>query len=141
VNIQTEECTQNNQCGTNGICDIDFKCRSAGTIPIGEGVDLIEPPLTPEELREQERLACEAKAASNPFAGYTFVTRTMEPSFGSKAVTFITFGAIGDFSPTVETSCEARFAPYYIYGAILGVLVIGGFFAFRTLKNGSRRRR
>lgn len=121
---RTVECNTNAGCGgAKPVCDtLTYKCVSA--------------PLPVETGKNTSSVAseCELKAKKNPFAGYTVVTRTKTPTTSQKILTVATFGIVGDLNPTVETSCEAKYVPYFIFGSFIVVAVALVIWSFKGSK-------
>lgn len=135
-----KECASDEECGYSDgkvacvkkslLPDIDDLLSDGGTSTGGSG-----------SSADEVRADCEAKAAANPFAGYTLVTRTSEPTGFQRAVTIMTLGIVGDLAPETTVSCEAKFIPYYIFGGIFIVLGIGIVILTKTPARKGRKKR
>jgi len=85
--------------------------------PLSSGFGCLIVPCT-ENCGEDEQTACEAKAVTNPLAGYTWVETTTQPSTLTKIFT------LGFAKPTTTAYCKAAYIPYYILGSVIIVLAV-----------------
>lgn len=115
------ECTISSQCRTNEFCSRNtFTCITATNAPLGSGESR-----TSNITTEQEDCDAKSETFLGKALGSQWVVTTTTPTAFQKTVTYITFGAIGDLAPKTSGICKDTNLPYFIFGGIGLVLVIG----------------